>query len=55
MNFKFINGTLTVFIPDFYMEKWKKLKVGFEESIQLDNGEEIELIVEKDLRRSKKS
>jgi hypothetical protein len=54
MNFKYKKGTLTILIPDFYMDKWDKLKVGFEETLQFGEDEEIELIVEKDLLRSKK-
>lgn len=54
MNFKYKKNTFTVLIPDYYMDKWTKLKVGFEEVIELPNEEELELIVEKDLRRSKK-
>ena len=54
MNFKYKKNTFSVFIPEYYMEKWTKLKVGFEEVIELPNEQELELIVEKDLRRSKK-
>lgn len=54
MDFKYKKNTFSVLIPDYYMEKWTKLKVGFEEVIELPNEEELELIVEKDLRRSKK-
>ncbi len=43
-----------VVMPENYMALWDNIKVGFEENIKLDNGKEINLIIEKDLKRSKK-
>jgi hypothetical protein len=47
------NNDLVVSMPEKYMKVWDDVKVGFEEKIAFDSGKELEIIVEKDLKRSK--
>ena len=50
----FNNNEVVVEMPESYMDVWDKVKIGFEEDVELANGKVINLIIEKDLKRSKK-
>lgn len=45
---------IAVFMPESYMEKWDEVKVGFEEVLEYSDGTTLTLIIEKDLKRSKR-
>lgn len=49
IGYSFNNGIFSLVFPLIYLERWEDEKIGFEEEI---NG--LKLIVEKDLKRSKK-
>jgi hypothetical protein len=45
---------IAVFMPTNYMDRWEEKMVGFEEIISLANNKSLTIIIEKDLKRSKK-
>lgn len=48
------DGLTKVYMPESYMGKWDEVKVGFEEEMKYTNGNSLSLIIEKDLKRSKR-
>jgi len=54
LKMNFDKNEINVLMPENYIHLWDKIKVGFEEDVKLDNGKEVNLIIEKDLKRSKK-
>lgn len=45
---------IIVLMPQLYMDQWDEVKVGFEEKIYFSEDSSLEVVVEKDLKRSKK-
>lgn len=49
LNADFKSDTITLFLPDLDAKKWVTTEqVGFEQYVQLDNGTELYLLIEKD-------
>lgn len=48
------DGITKVYMPESYMQKWDEVKVGFEEKIEFSKENILTLIIEKDLKRSKR-
>lgn len=44
---------LLVNIPNAYMDKWNEVKIGFDETHTFPDGKAINIVIEKDLKRSK--
>jgi hypothetical protein len=45
---------IIVLMPQYYMDQWDDVKVGFEETISFSKDRSLTVIIEKDLKRSKK-
>jgi hypothetical protein len=50
----FEKNEVNVLIPEAYMDQWDAVKLGFEEVIVSPEGKEMTLIIEKDLKRTKR-
>jgi cell division protein FtsL len=51
---KISNGIFEIELPKSYIDDWIGKKVGFEEIIQITDSNDLKVIVEKDLKRSKR-
>ena len=49
-----INGIFEVFFPETYAKAWDDKKVGFQETISIEEAGDLKIIVEIDLKRRKK-
>ena len=47
-------GHTNILMPYSFMEEWDDVKVGFEDDLQFENGKTLRVLIEKDLKRSKK-
>jgi hypothetical protein len=51
---KTTNSIFEIELPESYLNQWVDKKVGFEENIQTPYVGELKVVIEKDLKRSKK-
>jgi len=49
LNYSYSKGIFTLHFPSAYLDRWESEKIGFEEKV-----DDLYLVVEKDLKRSKK-